>query len=86
MKCANHNTNNPLNSFCSLGSLPPCFIKNAATFIDAGPEAEILREIHSQNNPNQSAFIHGDKVGVLVVNVVEARICDASDKVLAWRL
>ncbi|GMI59940.1 hypothetical protein ScalyP_jg409 [Parmales sp. scaly parma] len=58
----------------------------SATFIDAGPEAEILREIHSQNNPNQSAFIHGDKVGVLVVNVVEARICDASDKVLAWRL
>lgn len=56
-----------------------------ASFISDPKTSETLREIHAKHNPQSSAFIRGENIGVLMIEVAEARICDNNDHVKKWK-
>lgn len=61
-------------------------LTGVATILSNGSEeSEMLRELHIQNNPTSATFIRGEGIGVVVIDVQEARICDILDKVTMWK-
>ena len=61
-------------------------LTGVATILSYGSEeSEMLRELHTQNNPTSATFIRGEGIGVVVIDVLEARICDILDKVTTWK-
>jgi hypothetical protein len=61
-------------------------LTGVATIIPNGTkESDMLRELHIQNNPTSATFIKGEGIGVVVIDVEEARICDVLDKVTTWK-
>eukprot|EP00040_Diaphanoeca_grandis_P034369 m.212895 g.212895 ORF g.212895 m.212895 type:complete len:212 (-) comp33136_c0_seq5:30-665(-) len=49
-----------------------------------GDEADRLRQLHVENNPNYRQFIVGDDIAVFTVTIDRARICDIKDNVQHW--
>jgi len=73
---------NPDGSFSSTYSIT---LYGTAHFVEDPVEEEKLRSLHAKHNPKMCAFITGPTIGVVIVDVGEARICDSSDKVTSWR-
>jgi hypothetical protein len=61
-------------------------LTGVATILPNGTkESEMLRELHIKNNPMSATFIRGEGIGVVVIDVEEARICDVLDNVTTWK-
>ena len=50
----------------------------------SGKNARRLQQVHLEKHPNYKQFIEGEGLGVLVLDILNVRMCDIRDKVTSW--